>query len=245
MERLDIQKCEDGASPPLHRLPHPRDNLLQYRRRRREIQPREPRVIRAKGLAKIQPNLGLIQKELPGRARQFQPPAIEPGRDMSPPVPASSRPEARRRASPPANRGSPATARESHPSSRLPFIPRRHRGIDPGDPRRAEQPRRDALLKPLLQSGRAKMHDGAAQSRDVETLGRRGDGDGARRDLRMQRCEWNMRVAGTDDVRVDLVGHHHQIMPDQEVRNLLQFYPGEGAPGRVCGWQNISMRRRG
>ena len=28
-----------------HRLPHPRDNLLQYRRRRREIQPREPRVI--------------------------------------------------------------------------------------------------------------------------------------------------------------------------------------------------------
>jgi hypothetical protein len=35
-----------------------------------------------------------------------------------------------------------------------------------------------------------------------------------------------MRVAGIDDVRVDLVGHHHQIMLDREVRNLLQ----PGAP---------------
>src|SRR5215831_8849927 len=68
------------ASPPPHRVPHPRNNLPQYRRRRREIQPREPRVaIRTKGLAKIQPNPGLIQKELPGRARQFQRPAVEPG----------------------------------------------------------------------------------------------------------------------------------------------------------------------
>jgi hypothetical protein len=48
------------ASPPSHCLPHPRNNLPQYRRRRREIQPREPRIIRTKGLAKIQPNLGLI-----------------------------------------------------------------------------------------------------------------------------------------------------------------------------------------
>src|ERR1700746_1648282 len=71
--------ASDVASPPPHRLPHPRNDLPQYRRRRREIQPREPRVICTKGLAKVQPNPGLIQKELPGRARQFQRPAIEPG----------------------------------------------------------------------------------------------------------------------------------------------------------------------
>jgi len=69
--------CSKLTSP--NRLHHLPGNLSQYRRRRREIQPREPRVIRAKALAKIQPNLGLIQKELPGGARQFQRPAIEPG----------------------------------------------------------------------------------------------------------------------------------------------------------------------
>ena len=37
--------------PPLHRLPHARNNLLQYRRRRREIQPCEPRVFRTKCFA--------------------------------------------------------------------------------------------------------------------------------------------------------------------------------------------------
>jgi hypothetical protein len=92
------------------------------------------------------------------------------------------------------------------------------------------------------------MHDGAAQSRDVETLGRRGDGDGARRDLRMQRREWDMRVARIDDIRVDLVGQHHQIIPDREVRNLSQFCPGEGAPGgvlRMAEYQHAQARMKG
>ena len=57
-----------------------------------------------------------------------------------------------------------------------------------------------------------------------------------------------MRVDGIDDVRVDLVGHHHQIMPDREVRNLLQFCPGEGAPGgvlRIAEYQHAQARMRG
>src|SRR6516165_173606 len=92
------------------------------------------------------------------------------------------------------------------------------------------------------------MHYGAAQSRDVETLGRRGDGDGARGDLRMQRRERNMRVARIDEVRVDLVGHYYQIMPDREVRHLLQFCPGEGAPGgvlRMAEYQHAQARITG
>src|SRR5262249_1695359 len=55
--------------PSPHRPPHPCNDLPQYRRRRREVQPREPGVIRTKRLAEIQSNSGLIQKELPGRAR--------------------------------------------------------------------------------------------------------------------------------------------------------------------------------
>src|SRR5436853_5567677 len=42
--------------PPPHRVRHARNNLAQYRRWRREVQPREPRVIRTKGFPKIQPN---------------------------------------------------------------------------------------------------------------------------------------------------------------------------------------------
>src|ERR1700681_2075882 len=77
------------------------------------------------------------------------------------------------------------------------------------------------------------MHDGTTQSGDVETLGRRGDGDSARRDLRMQRCERNMLVVRVDDVRVNLVGHYYQVVSDHEVRRPLQFSPAEGAPGGV------------
>src|SRR5262249_8818383 len=60
---------EIRGSPPAHRLSHPPYNFLQYRRRRREIQPCEPVVTGTKRFAKIEPNLRLVQKELPGRAK--------------------------------------------------------------------------------------------------------------------------------------------------------------------------------
>src|ERR1051325_1741189 len=50
----------------------------QYRGRCREIQPCEPGVIGTKRFTEIQPDPRLVQKELPGRARQLQRPAIEP-----------------------------------------------------------------------------------------------------------------------------------------------------------------------
>src|SRR6516165_8314821 len=55
----------------------------------------------------------------PGRVCKLSVPRALHSRwpDTSPPALASSRPEARQRASPPANRGSPATARESHPAT--------------------------------------------------------------------------------------------------------------------------------
>src|SRR5262249_23269598 len=151
--------------------------------------PRTPHQRSRQNSAQLWPDPGRTARPgtaIPARGNRARP-------DTSPPAPASSRLEARWGASPPANRGSPQL-HETLIQPRLPVTPRRDRGIDPGPPRRAEQPRRDPLLKPLLQSGRAKMHDGAAQSRDVETLDRRGNSDGARRDLRMQRRERNMRL---------------------------------------------------
>ena len=64
---------KDRGSAPPHRLSHTRNDLLQYRRRGREIQSREARVFRAEGLARIQPDPRTIQEELPRRTRQFQP----------------------------------------------------------------------------------------------------------------------------------------------------------------------------
>src|ERR1051325_2418835 len=60
---------EIRGSPPAHRLGHPPYNLLQYRRRCREIQPCEPGVVGTKRFTKIEPNPRLVQKELPGGAR--------------------------------------------------------------------------------------------------------------------------------------------------------------------------------
>ena len=48
-----------------------------------------------------------------------------------------------------------------------------------------------------------------------------------------QRRQWDMRVARIDDVGVDLVRHHDQVVADGECRHLLEFRPGEGAAGRV------------
>ena len=42
-----------------------------------------------------------------------------------------------------------------------------------------------------------------------------------------------MRPTGIDDVGVDFVGHHHQIVADGELRHRLQFRPAEGAPSGV------------
>src|SRR3954471_22385880 len=55
---------EIRGSPPAHPLGHPPYNLLQCRRRGREIQPCEPGVIGTERFAKIQPNPRLVQKAL-------------------------------------------------------------------------------------------------------------------------------------------------------------------------------------
>ena len=54
-----------------------------------------------------------------------------------------------------------------------------------------------------------------------------------------------MLVAGVDDVRVDLVGDDHQVMPNHEIRYLLQFSPAEGAAGgvlRMAKYQHAQAR---
>jgi hypothetical protein len=67
---LSPYQAESGGRLPLpHRLYHPSNDLLQDRRRRGEIQAGKTFVFRAKGFAKIQSDLGMIQEELPSRTR--------------------------------------------------------------------------------------------------------------------------------------------------------------------------------
>ena len=102
--------------------------------------------------------------------------------------------------------------------------------VTPGEPSRRAGMR---AKKRAFSAGRAEMHHRAAQRGDVEALGRRGDGDGARGDLGRERRQRDVRVAGIDDVGVDFVGHHDQVVADGERRHLFELRPGEGAPRRV------------
>ena len=139
---------------------------LQYRRRRREIQPREPRVIARqtfrRNSARPWPDPGRTAR--PGTA--VPAPGNRARPDTSPPAPASSRPEARRRASCASqSRFARNCARisSSHgcPSSQAATVA--STPVTPGEPSNRDGMR---LRKPLLQRGRAKMHDGAAQRRE-------------------------------------------------------------------------------
>ena len=63
----------------MHRVHHARNDLPQYRRGCGEIQPREAGVPGTKRFTEVQPDSGVIQKELAGAAWQFQAPTVEPG----------------------------------------------------------------------------------------------------------------------------------------------------------------------
>ena len=110
--------------------------------------PSNPRQRSRRNSAQPWPDPG----ELSGLTRQFQRPAIEPGQ-----ICRLRHPHRHARnvaaSAPPANRGSPVIARESHPATAA-VIPRCYRGINPGHPRRAKQPRRMRFSNLSLEPGR-------------------------------------------------------------------------------------------
>ena len=76
---------------------------------------------------------------------------------------------------------------------------------------------------------------GNLHSGDVETLGRGDEGDAVLREFLADRSEWNVCLAGSHNLAVNLVAYHLHSVPEADLAQAHQLFAAPKAPARIVG----------
>src|SRR5882724_11435236 len=218
-----VRRVQSASSIVLSRCgDDPVQDFVQDRHRRCEVEPDKLWAIRIEGLAGTESDPGLVEKELECRGRKPKLAAVEPceiGGLRG--VEADGRRFGAEHIHDPVSRLQEMRHHRVEP--RLTFSPGGGRCVGADDISLPRESERDALVKPVAQRFIAEGHDRATKAGNIEALGRRVDGHGARGDIRPERGKGNVLVPWIDEVGVDLVGDDDEIVFDGKLAQRKQL----------------------